>query len=68
MPPAVALVVPTALKTTDGLGDKEAIMPPHLETSLSSTLWSLGDWAFGSLRETVLTDENISVTRSVARI
>ncbi len=68
IPPAVAFVVPTALKTTDGLGDREDIMPPHFETSPSSRAWSLGDWAFGSLLETVLTDENASMARSVARI
>ena len=67
-PPAAAFVVPTALKITDGAGDREEIMPGHFVMSLSSRAWSLGDWAFGGFREMVLMDENASVVRSVARI
>lgn len=44
------------------------IVKPHLEVSASSIAWSLGDSAFGSLLETVLIDEKLSVVSRVVRI
>lgn len=60
--------MPTALKTTSGLGAREEIIPLHFDVSPSSMAWSLGDWVLGSLLEMVLTDEKTSMVRRVARI
>lgn len=68
MPPAVALVVPTALKTTVGAGERADIMEPHFAVSPSWSACSLGDCVGGRRREMVVMVGKASVVRSVERI
>ncbi|KAI9788631.1 MAG: hypothetical protein M1816_006777 [Peltula sp. TS41687] len=63
IPPAVARVVPTALKTAEGAGWSCEIMPPHLVVSASWMASSLGGEGLGGRREMVATEGNASLFR-----
>ena len=68
IPPAAALVVPTALKTVEGLGLRLEIIPPHFDVSASWIASSLDDWGFGRRRDIVLTEVNASLPRRAFRM
>lgn len=66
--PALAKVVPTALKMTEGVGVSVAIRGPHFVVSASMIDWSFGFWIGGARRETVVRDVQVEAGRSVVRI
>ena len=66
--PALAKVVPTALKTTEGVGVSVDIKEAHFVVSASMMACNFEFSVSGARRETVVRDLQVGDDRSVARI